>query len=99
VTGNPYTPPSRAWFDANTGQYIPVWGATYAARMPAFNQLDLRVDKTFTFDWWRFVVYLDVQNVYYAQNAESATFNYNFTQVAFVSGLPLLPVFGARGEF
>ena len=57
VTGNPTTPIVGAYFDANTDRYMPLNGAPFSARMPAFNQLDLRVDKVWTFDRWR---YLDV---------------------------------------
>ena len=99
ATGNPYTPVAGRYFDVNSDGYNPIWGPTYSARLPPFNQLDLRVDKTFTFDRWRLVAYLDVENLYWAQSPEAATFNYNYTQTAYVTGLPFLPVIGVRGEF
>ena len=45
--------------------------------MQPFNQLDLRVDKVWTFDRWRYSMYLDVQNVWNASNAEAIDYNYN----------------------
>ena len=39
-------------------------------RLPAFNQLDLRVDKTFLFKRWVLKVYLDITNVYNHANVE-----------------------------
>lgn len=99
ATGNPYTPVVRSYFDSNSGNYIPIFGQTYSGRLPSFNQLDLRVDKTFTFKRWRLVAYLDIENLYAARTAETAVFNYNYKQVAFVNGLPFLPVIGVRGEF
>ena len=73
VTGNPYTPMMGAYYDANTDATCRSTGAPFSARLPAFNQLDLRVDKEWTFDRWRISVYLDVQNVTRATNAEALT--------------------------
>ncbi len=99
ATGNPYTPVGRAYYDVNSDQYLPIFGATYSGRLPAFNQLDLRVDKEFVFNRWKFIVYLDVENVSDAQSAEAAAWNYDFTRTTYVTGLPFLPVLGIRGEF
>ena len=55
------------------------------------NQLDLRVDKTFTFNRWKLLLYLDLENVYAAQSAEGVAYNYNFTKPEYLSGLPFLP--------
>ena len=99
ATGNPYTPAVRSFYDVHSDGYLPIWGPTYSARMPSFHQLDLRIDKTFTFNRWRFLAYLDLQNLYAAKSAEAALFNYDFSKVAFVTGLPFLPVLGVRGEF
>ena len=55
VTGNPYTPVVGAYYDANTDRYVPITGAPFSGRLPAFNQLDLRVDKVWTFDRWRYL--------------------------------------------
>jgi len=99
VTGNPTTPIVGAYFDANTDRYTALNGTPFSARLPAFNQLDLRVDKLWTFDKWRFSIYLDVQNVYNADNPEAVDYNYNFTLQNPVSGLPLLPILGIRGDF
>jgi TonB family protein len=99
VTGNPYTPVVDAFYDANTDRFLPVYGARNSARLGAFNQLDLRVDKIFTFDKWRFSAYLDVQNVLRAQNPEAVGYNFDYRIQNDISGLPLLPVLGVRGDF
>jgi hypothetical protein len=99
VTGNPYTGVQSAYFDSNQNSYTPIDGPAYGARLGSFNQLDLRFDKTWTFDRWRLTTYLDLQNVYNAPNPASATANFNFTKQSTVNDLPILPVFGIRGEF
>ena len=80
VTGNPYTPVVGAYYDANAIATRRSPGAPFSARLPSFNQLDLRVDKAWTFDRWRFSLYLDVQNVYRARpTRRRSSYNYNFT--------------------
>jgi len=99
VTGDPYTPVAGAYFDSNIDRYVAISGAPFSARLPAFNQLDLRVDKVWTFDRWRFSAYLDVQNVTRATNPEALSYNFDFTVSRPLAGLPLLPIAGLRGDF
>ncbi len=99
TTGSPYTPVLGSTFNADTGGYSPVNGATNSAREATFNQLDLRVEKQFTFTLWKFSVYLDVQNVYDAPNPERTLYDYRYAQSAAVTGLPIIPSLGVKGEF
>jgi hypothetical protein len=99
VTGNPTTPILAASYDSNTDRYIPIQGALNSERLAAFHQLDLRIDKVFTFDRWRLSLYLDVQNVYYASNPEGVSFNFDYTQQSPINGLPIFPALGIRGDF
>jgi TonB family protein len=99
VSGNPYTPVAGAYFDANQGRYRPIYAAPpYSGRLATFHQLDLRVDKTWTFNRWKLSVYLDVQNLYNAKPPEGITYNFDFTRTASISGLPILPIIGVRGD-
>lgn len=69
VGGAPYTP-----YDEIVSSKIAAWDVKnqpyydYAlfntGRLPAFHQLDLRVDKSFFFKKWSLIFYADVQNVY-----------------------------------
>jgi hypothetical protein len=99
VTGNPYTPIAGAFFDSNADRYMPIMGTPFSSRLPSFNQLDLRVDKTFTFDKWRLSLYLDVQNVTRASNPEGLGYSFDYRSTYPISGLPLLPIIGIRGDF
>ena len=99
VSGNPYTPNTYGFYDANSGVYLPL--TSYPpnnSRLPLFHQLDIRVDKTWKFKSWQFGIYADVQNVYNAGNVEGVSYNYNYTQTSYVTGLPSLPSVGMRGE-
>ncbi len=99
VTGDPYTPVVGSFYDATSDRYTPILGGTNSGRLPSFNQLDIRVDKAFTFNRWRLSAYLDVQNVYRAENPEALGYNYNYRIPEPITGLPLLPVAGIRGDF
>lgn len=99
VSGNLYTPTAYGAFDATAGSSLSVGTPQYSARLPLFEQLDLRVDKTWTFAAWKLTSYLDVQNVYNRANVEGVSYNYNSTKSTSVTGLPLLPSLGLRAEF
>jgi len=100
ATGYPYTPVDGSIFDSDGDQFTSIPSRNLnSARMPIFHALDLRVDKEWVFDTWMLAAYLEVQNVYNHQNVEGIQYNYDFTEQGYVYGLPILPVFGVRGEF
>jgi len=98
VSGNPRTPVVGSVVNASADRYEPLFGAVNSARNPAFHQLDLRIDKRWVFDRWILDTYLDVQNVYNHQYAEGLQYSYDYTQAKPQSGLPILTIFGIRGE-
>jgi hypothetical protein len=98
VTGNPRTPIVGSTFDANTGLYTAQLGRINSLRNPAFNRLDVRVEKTWTFDAWRLAAYLDIQNVYNAENPEGVQYSYDYSQSNSIRGIPIIPIIGVRGE-
>ncbi len=99
VTGNPTTPVTSADFDADEGTFVPVYGAVNSDRLPAFHQLDLRVDKNWVFDTWKLTAYLDVQNVYNRENPEGIEYSFDYRESVTQAGLPIIPSLGLRGEF
>jgi hypothetical protein len=60
--------------------------------------LDVRIEKMWTFATWKLAVYLDVQNVYNASNVEGVVYDFEYRQMTNISGLPILPNLGVRGE-
>jgi len=98
VSGNPRTPITGSVVNASADRYEPLFGAVNSARNPAFHQLDLRIDKRWVFDHWILDTYLDVQNVYNHQYAEGLQYSYDYSQSKPQSGLPILTIFGIRGE-
>jgi TonB family protein len=86
-------------YDANANYYFPIQDTTYSRRLPDFFQVDVRIDKRFVFQDWVLAIYLDVQNATYHKNVESVLYSYDYSQQAYLTGLPILPVLGVRGEW
>ncbi len=99
ASGPLVTPVLASLFDASGNYSVPLPGLPWSQRLPDFFQLDARLDKRFVFDAWTFVVYLDVQNVTNQQNPEALFYNHNYSQSAYVTGIPILPTLGVRGEW
>jgi len=99
VTGNPTTPVAGAALNGDQGTYTQIPGAANSTRVDPFHQLDIRIDKTWTFSRWNLNLFLEVLNVYNNTNPEGVQYNYNFTQSQTVGGIPFFPNLGLRGEF
>ena len=98
VSGNPNTPIAGSSFNASTGQYSPIFGAINSQRNPAFNRLDIRVEKEWKFEAWKLALYLDLQNVYNAENPEGDVYDYEYREKTSIRGLPIIPNLGLKGE-
>ena len=68
-------------------------------RLPAFAQLDVRIDKVWTFNNWSLDLYLDVQNVTNTRSVEGTAYSYNYAQSAHFEGLPIVPILGVKATF
>ena len=99
VTGNPTTPIVASVFNSSRDEYDPVYGKVNTARLPSFNQLDLRVDKRWVYQSWMLDFYLDVQNIYNRANPEGQGYNFDFSKTRVQQGLPILPILGVRADF
>src|SRR6266851_1057946 len=101
VTGRPITPVRHPYdvYSADSNRFFATVGDERSSRLPSFRQLDLRIQKDFPFKSWTFSIYLDVQNVTNASNAEARIFDYRYRQVVIVPGIPILPLLGVKGSF
>ena len=99
VSGYPYTAAYGGYYNADVDVYAPAQGPVNTERLAAFNQLDVRIDKNFVFKRWLLKLYLDITNIYNNPNVELNQPNYDFTRRAALTGLPIIPSFGVRGEF
>jgi len=100
VSGYPTTAILYGIFDSDNNQYDSVSSDTNASRLPAFHQLDFRVDKRFNFKSWGLDAYLDLQNVYNRDNyAGTYSYNVDYSEKKFLTALPFLPLLGVKAEF
>jgi TonB family protein len=98
-TGRPDTPIIGATFNTDTGRYLPVRGDLRSVRRPTFHQLDLRLEKTWLFDTWSIAGFLDVMNVFNAENPEATQYDYRFQATAPVRGVPIIPDLGVKAQW
>ena len=99
VSGNPTTAAYAGIYDASVGNYVPLTGPRNGARQPTFHQLDLRVDRRWVYKRISTTAYLDVLNIYNAQNAEFTNYSYNYQTSAPITSLPILPSIGLKLEW
>lgn len=99
VSGRPDTPVLGSYFDNDRDRYLQLFGETLSDRLPLFHQLDLRIERTWLFELWRLSIYLDIQNIYNAENPEAILYDYRFKERDVLRGLPFLPTLGIRGSF
>jgi len=99
TSGYMYTPTTYGFYDENVGAYLPL--ASYPvsnSRLPLFDSLDMRVDKTWKFGWGKLGAYLDVLNVYNNANVVGVSYDYNSSHSTYANDLPIIPSIGLRGE-
>jgi hypothetical protein len=94
ATGNPITPAVGSYVDTGAQEYVPISGAPLSERLPAFIQLDVRVDRSWNRPWGTLKLFLDVQNATNRLNAEGVSYNFDYTQKQYTRGLPLFPSLG-----
>lgn len=85
-----------AIFDADANDLNPATRGK-RIRLPTFHELDVRIDRDFTLGILHGSVYIDVLNVYNAQNGEAYQYEYDFSKRGKLPSIPFLPTLGVRG--
>jgi hypothetical protein len=98
ATGMPRTPVVGSFLDARDGTTEPIFGAQSSTRLPAFFQLDARVDRALLTAPVRLTLYLDVENVTARRNPEEIVYARDFSSSGYLTGPPLLVLAGIRIE-
>jgi hypothetical protein len=95
-SGFPRTRVVGAYYDARRDVYDPIMGPKNGIRIPAFYQVDARVSKRLKLAGTEAEIYLDVQNVTNHLNPEEIVYSHDYRTKSYITGLPILPVFGGR---
>jgi TonB family protein len=85
-------------YAADAGSYAKLDGTAFSRRLPLRHQLDVRIDKRWQLKRVRVSTYLDVTNVYNHAPVEGFTYNFNYSQSGYQTGLPIIPSLGLRLE-
>ena len=97
ASGYPRTPVVGAFYDARRDAAQPLFGRQNSTRIAAFVQADLRLAKTLKLAKDSDLeLYLDVQNITNRRNAEEIAYSSDYARKNRITGLPFLPVLGAR---
>jgi hypothetical protein len=101
VSGNPFTPCVAGLYSSYDSNYLCVNGPFQSRRAEPFYQLDLRLEKRWTWsNGARFSAYLEIINATAREGKDNLVYNFDYSESAFVSGnLPLLPNLGLKAEF
>lgn len=94
ASGNPITPTVGSYIDTTTQEYVPLSGRVLSERLPAFFQIDVRIDRAWQRRWGTLKLFLDVQNVTNRVNPEGVTYNFDYSSKQYTRGLPIFPSLG-----
>ena len=99
-SGAPYTPvyiPEQN--PINTGQIQNLPEEYLAERLPTQSIWDLRIDRYFSFESWRLVAFIDVQNVLNTKIETRPRYDFWNEEIKSADGIALLPSIGISAEF
>ena len=100
VTGNPSSAFDTGVYDADSDAYTGFRASPYnGERLPPYFQTSLRIDKLWTFRKWQLETYVDLLNAVRGVNPEFTLYGYDFTESAYVRGLPFIPNIGIEAKF
>lgn len=98
-SGNPYTPVVNSIYNLDSRSFTAINGEADSERLASFFSLDVRYDKTYTFDKWKLTSYLDIQNITNYQNVEIMSYSFDYSEEQPITGLPIFPAIGLKGEW
>jgi hypothetical protein len=98
-SGTPYTPIVGTSGTYADGRPIPVYAAVNSGTLPVYHRLDLRLDRNYVFDRWKFKTYFELNNVYQRKNVVGYSYNGTYTTRDPVYAFVLPISFGVQGAF
>ena len=96
--GLPYTPVEGALYDATRDGYDPVLGDTNSARLPAYQKVDLHLERTLELRRWSLVAYGELWWVPEDNNVMYLAHSYDWSETTTVAGPGFMPLLGLRAE-
>ncbi len=101
-TGRPYTAViSRQW-DATNNRWVATYGKHNGERLPTYYKVDLRIGREVLLKESTLTLYLDLQNVTFANNVVEYDYGSEFEKIdnpTEITGMSFFPFFGVEMEF
>ncbi len=95
ATGLPYTPFAATGPEQGERDFTQY----NQQRLPAYSAVDIRIDRRWSFRSVQLDVYVDIQNLFGAENITGTYWNERTQQEEFDEGLGILPTIGVNVEF
>lgn len=99
AAGLPLTPVASSIYDGDIDDYLPVPGPRNSERMPDYQKVDLRLDKTITFRRWTVSGYAELWWVPGDASALYPVYAFDYSQRTLVGGPSFVPLVGGSAEF
>ena len=101
ATGYPYTPPGRVFYQATTDVYYPERdeNLTNSDRVPDTMSVTLFAQNDIKYESWNLVLRYGVEDYQLQKSSENISYNYDYSEKEFVTGIPAIPFFEVRGTF
>jgi len=98
-SGTPFTPITGTSGTYSDGRPIPVYAGVNSETLPVYHRLDLRLDRNYVFNKWKFNTYFELNNVYQRKDVVGYSYNATYTSREPVYAFVLPFSFGVQGEF
>ncbi len=98
-SGSPYTPITGTNGNYPDGRPVPVYAGVNSGSLPAYHQLDFRLDRNHVFSNWKLNTYIEFNNVYQRRNVVGYSYTPDFTVREPVYAFVLPISFGVQAEF
>jgi len=98
-SGTPYTPITGTNGNYPDGRPVPVYAAVNSGSLPAYHQLDIRLDRKYVFNKWKLNTYIELNNVYQRRNVVGYSYTPDFSVRESVYAFVLPVSFGVQAEF
>ena len=98
ASGAPYTPVVGAYLDSSLATYEPILGMQNSARLPAFLQADVRIERELHLGGTLASLFFEIVNVGFHDSPEAIFYSLDFSQSAYLAGAKQTYFLGGRWQ-
>jgi hypothetical protein len=98
ATGAPYTPVVGAYLNSSLATYEPILGMQNSARLPAFLQADVRIERELHVGGTLASLFFEIVNAGSHDSPEAILYSLDFSQSAYLAGAKQTYFLGGRWQ-